>query len=281
MPSLAALHPQVVHFAVALLIVGVLFRFISLLGRWAWVNPAATTLLLMGTLAAALSVKSGADAHGPVERVPGARAAVVEHEEWGERARNIFLLVSAIELAGLALARFGAKTVRAASMASAVVGLAGTYVLYEAGEHGGELVYNYAGGVGIRSGDPEHVSRLLMAAAYHQAALDRQAGRADDAASLIETAARRLPNDPDVQLAVVDSLTTNRRDPAAALRALDAIRIPESEPRLRTRAGLLRASALEASGDLMAARQVLETLRTEFPNSPQIQRRLRELSDRK
>ena len=30
-------------------------------------------------------VQSGVAAHGAVERVRGARAAVVEHEEWGER----------------------------------------------------------------------------------------------------------------------------------------------------------------------------------------------------
>src|SRR2546422_4555637 len=34
-------------------------------------------------------------------RVPGARAAVMEHEEWGERTRNIFLVVAALEIAAL------------------------------------------------------------------------------------------------------------------------------------------------------------------------------------
>ncbi len=98
-------HPQFVHFAIALLVVGVGFRAISLMGRPAFVAPAATTLLLGGTIAAWLAAQSGTAAHGPVERVPGARAAVVEHEEWGIRTRNVFLGVMALEAIALVLWR--------------------------------------------------------------------------------------------------------------------------------------------------------------------------------
>src|SRR5881397_799888 len=94
-------HPQIVHFAIALLVDGVVFRAISLMGRPAFVAPAATTLLLIGTIAAWLAAQSGTAAHGPVERVPGARAAVMEHEEWGIRTRNVFLVVAALEIAAL------------------------------------------------------------------------------------------------------------------------------------------------------------------------------------
>ena len=77
MPSLAALHPQVVHFVVALIIVGVLFRVLSIGIRAPWLSPAALALISLGTVASVVAVRSGADAHGPVERVPGARPAVV------------------------------------------------------------------------------------------------------------------------------------------------------------------------------------------------------------
>src|SRR2546423_1493506 len=96
--SLAALHPAIVHFAIALLFAGVLFRWISLTGRAAFTAPAAAVLLFAGTLGAVLAVQSGTDAHGPVERVPGARAAVGEHEEWGQRTRNIFFVVAALQI---------------------------------------------------------------------------------------------------------------------------------------------------------------------------------------
>ena len=78
--SLAPLHPQIVHFVIALLFAGVVFRCIALTSRAAFTGPAAAVLLLVGTLGAVLAAKSGTDAHGPVERVPGSRAAVVEHD---------------------------------------------------------------------------------------------------------------------------------------------------------------------------------------------------------
>ncbi|HEU0091834.1 MAG TPA: hypothetical protein VFS78_06980, partial [Vicinamibacteria bacterium] len=61
-------------------------------------SPAATSLLLVGTLAAFLAVQSGGAAHGPVERIPGVADAVTRHEHWGERAQNAFFVVAVAEL---------------------------------------------------------------------------------------------------------------------------------------------------------------------------------------
>ena len=278
MPSLAALHPQVVHFVVALIIVGVAFRCLSLVVRAAWLNIAAVALIALGAIASLAAVKSGTDAHGPVERVPGARSAVVEHEEWGERARNAFLILLAVEVVAAALGARQNRMARPAAMVAAVVGIVSVGVLYKAADAGGALVYSYAGGVGIRSGDPADVGRLLVAAAHHQAALDRTSGRALDAAGLIDMVAARFPNQLELQLAQVDSVLTDRKDPQGALNRLGALQIPSEDTRLRIRAGILRANALAAMGDTSAARQVLETLRTEFPTAVQIQRRIAELA---
>ena len=156
---MAELHPQIVHFTIVLVIIGVAFRLVSLVGRPVFAGPAAATLLILAAGAARWSsVQSGTAAHGPVERVPGSRAAVVEHEEWGERARNVALALGALEVLALALRR--SPKVRYVHAAAAVVGLIAVFAVYEAAEHGGELVYGYAGGVGIRSGDPQDVERL-------------------------------------------------------------------------------------------------------------------------
>ena len=58
-------------------------------------------------------------------------------------------------------------------------------MVYETSEHGGELVYSYAGGLGIRTGDEKDIERLLLAGYYNQAMADRKAGRSDSAAQLI------------------------------------------------------------------------------------------------
>ncbi len=277
MPSIASLHPQVVHFAIALLIIGVVFRLLSLTGRLAFTGPAATTLIVLGTVATVLAVQSGNDAHGPVERMPGVRPAVVDHEEWGIRARNIFLGVAALELIALALAGRMPKQAKVVAMGAAAIGLVGLGAIYEAGEHGGQLVYNYAGGIGTRSGDPKDVGRLMVAGLYQQALLDRQANKGAEGAALIDLAAARFPENLELQLMSIEWTTDVKRDPAGALQRLDALIVPQAENRLRTRAGLARATALKAQGNIDGARQVLMTLKGEFPTNVQIQRRLDEL----
>jgi uncharacterized membrane protein len=269
---MAYYHPHVVHFAIALLAVGVVLRLISLAGRPAFVAPAALTLLALGTVAATLAVQSGIAAHGPVESVPGTRDAVVEHEAWGIRTRNVFWGVIALEAIALALWRSPRR--RLVNAASAVVGIVGLFCLYEAGEHGGELVYSYAGGVGIRSGDPADVDRLLLAGLYHEAQLERKAGRSADAAKLLALADERHPGDAEVQLAAAESLLLDRKDARAALEKLRTIQPPHANRSLRIRHGLLTADALEGAGQREGAAAVVQALVTEYPDVARLKQRL-------
>ena len=273
--TLAALHPQIVHFVIALLFMGVLLRCVSLTGKAAFTGPAAVVLLLVGTVAAVLAVQSGTAAHGPVERVPGARAAVMDHQEWGERTRNIFLVVAALEIAALAPAL--SRWRRWVLAASALVGLGGAVSLYEAADRGGDLVYAYAGGVGIRSGDPADVDRLLVAGLYHEAMLERKQGKPGEAAQLIGQLAQRYPDDTAVRLLAVESLIVDKQDGKAALAALKWF-APASDSRfLRFRVGLLRADAFAAAGMPDSARIVLQAMAAEFANNRAIQDRLGKL----
>jgi uncharacterized membrane protein len=269
-------HPHTVHFVIALAIVGVALRLVSLTGRLAFAGPAAATLLLICAGASVVAVQAGLDAHGPAERVPGARDAVVEHEEWGIRTRNMLLIVAALELVALGLIRLGKA--RYAHMASAVVGLGALFCLYEAAEHGGELVYGYAGGVGLQRKDPADVGRLLLAGIYHQAQLDRQAGRTAEASALIDLAAQRFSGDVEVQLLRAESQLLDRKDPAAAVATLAAITVPADNRRLRVRHTFLLADALATSGQRDAARAALQPLASEVPDDPRVKRKLEELS---
>lgn len=268
---MAELHPQVVHVTIILALAGVAFRLLSLTGRAAWASPAAALLLIGSAVSSIASVQSGIDAHGPVERVPGARPAVVEHEEWGERARNVLLVLGAVELLGLALRK--SPKVKLVHGAAAAVGLVAAFAVYEAGEHGGELVYSYAGGIGIRSGDPKDVERLLVAATYHQAQADRKAGRAEAAAGLIAQTAKRFPADPEMQMFAAESLLLDQKNAQAALDALAAVTPPEGNRILIGRKATLQADAYEAAGQKDQAIAVLEKTVAAFP-SPRMQQRL-------
>jgi uncharacterized membrane protein len=286
---MAALHPEVVHFAIALLFVGVFFRVLSLAvaGRFPFVGPMAATLLILGTIAAVVAALTGEAAHGPVEAMPGLRPIVSEHERWGEWTRNIFIVVLIIEIVAVLLQWGGriprstpvnaSRWLRYAMIASAAVGVIGLVALYEAGEHGGEIVYSYAGGVGTRSGAPEDISRLFRAGLYQQGLADRQAGRSNEASRLFDQAAARFPDDVEVQLARAESILLDRQDASAAVSALQSISPPAGNRAVRVRHAMLTADALVASGQRDGAIAVLQQVLADGSN-PRVQQKLDQLT---
>src|SRR4051812_21752522 len=275
MPNIAQFHPQIVHFVIGLLIVGVAMRVVSLTGRLRFTVPAGLTLILIGTIAAWLAVKSGTDAHGPVERIPGARMAVQEHEEHGIFARNVFFAVAALELIAWAMTRRENLVRRAywVYVASAAVGLFGVFQLYETGEHGGALVYSYAGGPGLRTGDPADNERLLLAGLYNQAMADRKAGRNAEAAELMTMMAKRYPLDTTVQILNAESLLLDAKKPTDALTALNMVHPAGNDARTRVRVATLKADIYLSLGTPDAAKKVLADAIATLPQgAPQANR---------
>ena len=269
---MAALHPQIVHFTIVLVIVGVAFRLLSLLGPPAFAGPAAATLLILAAASSVALRAIGTAAHGPVERAPGARPAVMEHEEWGERTQNILLVLGVIELAGLALRRSpevqvvhaarGARRPRPASMPCmrpASMAASSCMPMPAASACG--------------AGDPKDVERLLLAGYYHQALEDRKAGHNDRASELIGAAAKRFPSDVEVQLLAAESLMLDQKDPQRAADALAAITVPDSNRVLRTRKATLLADAFEKLGQKDNAIAALQAIVDAAPN-PRIQQRI-------
>jgi uncharacterized membrane protein len=276
MPDLGIYHPAIVHFAVALLVAGAILRWVSLSGRAAFTGPAAATLLLAGTLAAVAAVQSGLDAHGPVERIPGARQAVVDHEDAGKWARNVFLVVALLELVALATRRRNLNAARGAIWGSAVVSVFGLAALYKAGERGADVVYRYAGGVGTRYGDTADVNRLYLAALYQAAQQARNQHDSARAAQLYDRLAREYPNDTTVRFLLIESLVRDSDDGRAALRQLASLRVPADDRRLRLRYGFLKTDAFLAVGRTDSARATLERLARDYPDVQRIKDRLAE-----
>jgi uncharacterized membrane protein len=274
MPDLGPLHPQVVHFVIALGLVGILLRIVSLFAKPSWPSPAAATLVLLAAGASVVAAKSGTDAHEHSERIPGVRLAVQNHEHWGERTRNVLLGLAAIELLGLVLASSrAARPIRLAAAAGGVV--AGTFI-YKASDLGGHIVYQYAGGVGTRSGKPADIEHLLVAGLFYAARKDRDSGRPDDAARMIEELSRRMPQDTAVRFLLIESKVRDRKDPAAALLDLGQYPVPANS-RFATRHGLLTAEALVAAGKVDSARVILTGLSQRFPQNQAVKTALDKL----
>ncbi len=294
MPDIGSLHPLVVHFVVAGLFVGLPIYLLSFLSRPRFLRPMGTTLLLIGTVAAFVAVKSGTDAHGPAERIPGVRDAVVHHEELGERTRTIFAIVLLLEFASLGLAwKMGsegtleaegsASAFRRAPIALKVAAAAGwmfgASVLFEAAEHGGELIYDYAGGIGVRTGEEEHVTRLLLAGLYHQSRIDREAGRGEAAARLVDEMLVRYPESLEVQLLHTESLMLDRHDARGSLETLAMVTTPADNPRI-----LLRKIAQQFDAYMMlnlpdSAAIVLDGIPEQYAESPTVVERRSRLPD--
>lgn len=265
MPTLGSLHPIIVHFVVALGVIGVLLRVVSLTGKVSWSGPAAVSLILCAAVAAVLAAQSGHDAHGLAERIPGVREAVQEHEESGEWTRNLFVALGVVELAVLAL-RSRAGLAKGLTILSAVVGLVTVATLVRTGDLGGDLVYSYAGGVGTRTGDSTDVRRLLIAGLYHQARLARQAGQLDESARLTDELVKQLPSDPSVRLLAAESILKDKKDAAGALAAINAIQVAPDD-RLNIRKGMLASDAYVAAGQKDSAKAVLNDLIQRFPQA--------------
>ena len=276
MPDLGPLHPQIVHFVVGLLLVGVALRWISLTGKLPFTGPAATTLLLLGTIAAVFAVSSGTAAHEAVEQIPGVGLAVRTHEEWGHTTRTIFLVVAALELVALALAR-RPEWRRWVFVASGLVGLYGCYAVYETADRGGKLVYSYAGGPGLRTGDTSDIERLYTAGLYEQAMVDRARHQSADAAALFDELARRAPNDTGVLLIHIQSQLKDRQDAKGALAALTALHPAPGNPFLTIRVGLLTADTYVALGQPDSAKAVVRRLIAQFPMFERLKDRLTQL----
>lgn len=268
MPDIGSFHPQVVHFVVALLIVGVAARVVSLIPlgpRWSFSSGMAATLILLGTAASVVAVQSGLDAHEKVESIPGVRQAVNVHQDYGEDTRDIFLVVSVLEIALLAIATRKPGLTKGLRGLSALVGVIGCVYLYEAGDHGGDLVYSYAGGVGVRSGDTADVRRLLVAGLYDKAQLARRSGQPGAAAQLTDQLQTLMPADTSARLLRIMSMIRDRKDARGALAALDSLTVAPDNRRLRFQKAMLQAEALDSAGMRDSARVVLTALKKDMP----------------
>ncbi len=272
MPNIGFFHPQIVHFVIVGAGLGIFFRWVSLTGKFKWTNPAATALIVIGAAAAYFAVRSGTDAHGVTERIPGAVRAVQEHEEEGIDLRNLLLVIGALELAFLVPAL--AKWRKFGMMATAALGVWGAFEIYETGQAGGELVYSYAGGIGTRSGDTTDVNNLLKAGLYHRAALSRaQKNDAGAAAGYAELAAK-FPEDQTAQIMGAESLIIDKKDFAEALTALAKIPMPADTARTYRRYQLAKVDAYIGAGKKDSARMILEPMAAKAPTNKALQDRL-------
>ena len=149
-PPFDQLHPLVIHFPIALVLVTPVVIALAL----AWHKQArvllvvATLLMIMAGGAAILAVQTGNAASGYAENVLGAGPVLDDHAKMGTRARNATLALTGALAIGTALAwRGGEKLPRKFVLIGGGVYLAvhaaGALLVANAAHEGGRLVHEF------------------------------------------------------------------------------------------------------------------------------------------
>jgi uncharacterized membrane protein len=154
-PAWTELHPLVIHFPIALLLVAPLFIVAGMI-----VNPqkgrpflvVALSLMVLGTVGTVLAVATGEAAAEVTHRTAAMSAVLERHQELAETTRDIFGLLTVIFAAILFLPRLlkrepATVVARILALAFLLFYSAGTVVLVNTAHNGGRLVHEF----GIRA----------------------------------------------------------------------------------------------------------------------------------
>jgi len=149
-PAWDGIHPLLVHFPIALLLVAPLFVIVGLV-FFRHRKPyfvSALLLMALGTLGAYLAVSSGEAGATLVERTPAISKALEDHEELAETTRLIFTILTVV-FAVLVIApvflrkEIGRFPITILNVVFLVLYLSGTIVLADTAHMGGLLVHEY------------------------------------------------------------------------------------------------------------------------------------------
>ncbi len=149
-PGWDGLHPLVIHFPIALLLVSPLFVLLSMVlpkhrGAFA---ASALAMLVLGTGGAFIAVETGEAAAELATRSDAINAAIESHATLAETTRNVFAGLTVLYVVILALPRFvKALSTRTAMVVAQTVFLgllvAGNLVLAGTAHRGGLLVHRH------------------------------------------------------------------------------------------------------------------------------------------
>jgi uncharacterized membrane protein len=153
-PAWDGLHPLIIHFPIALLLVAPVFIVLGLIvgGRNRWFMTSALVLMVLGTAASFVAVSTGEAAGKLADRTPEVNQVLQHHEELAERTRLTFTVLTVV-FAGLmwgpAVLKRQLGKVPALVLTLLFLGVygSGAVLLANTAHNGGRLVHE----LGVRS----------------------------------------------------------------------------------------------------------------------------------
>ena len=148
MPDLSHIHPMLVHFPIALLIVGFLSETVGLALKKEFFSTAGFYLLLLGAAGSVAAYFSGQNAGDGITEVGALKLALETHEGAAELTLWLVIIAALVRIAVVLFKKYSGiyRTIAYVFFLSAVLSVART------GFFGGELVYKHAAGVQLNLG---------------------------------------------------------------------------------------------------------------------------------
>ncbi len=155
LPPWEGMHPLIVHFPLALLLVAPLFVLLGLLPRVGdWFKWAGLLLLVLGTAGAYVAAEAGEAAAELVVRTPEIAKVLSRHQELAETVEVVFTIVTVVYAVVLVVPAVLKKTKRLKKDLPRAVPVVGqlvvlvalllcSLVLANTGELGGRLVHEF------------------------------------------------------------------------------------------------------------------------------------------
>jgi len=147
------LHPAVVHFPIVLILLGTVIAVVAMFASRGVTTRISAIVWALAAAGAIAATWSGEEDEDAAENAgPAAKQLFEEHEQWGERARNAAILAALAAGAAAATVNRLPRFSGGAAVLTAVVSLAASWCVMEAGHYGGKLVYQH--GVGVSQSGP-------------------------------------------------------------------------------------------------------------------------------
>ena len=140
------LHPAVVHFPIAFLLLGAGVAVLAVFIR-RWHLPLFVAVLLVcGAAGSMVATSTGEEAAERIKVSEAGEDVLDEHEDWGEMARNFAVMAAVLSIAAAFAAN---KRIAGRLLSGGTAGLAlcAAFAVAQAGHYGGELVYRHGAGV--------------------------------------------------------------------------------------------------------------------------------------